>query len=98
MLVGAAKLIVIANNCPPLRKSEIEYYAMLAQTGVHHYHGSKPSPLPYCIILGDFNPCVSLVTADNVDLGTACGKLYTVSTLSITDPGDSDILKVHSAS
>ncbi|XP_028804451.1 60S ribosomal protein L30-like [Neltuma alba] len=22
------KLIIIANNCPPLRKSEIEYYAM----------------------------------------------------------------------
>lgn len=37
---GKAKLVVIANNCPPLRKSEIEYYAMLAQCGVHHYNGS----------------------------------------------------------
>ncbi|MQM14145.1 hypothetical protein Taro_047075 [Colocasia esculenta] len=27
-----AKLIIISNNCPPLRKSEIEYYAMLAKT------------------------------------------------------------------
>ncbi|KAL2651847.1 hypothetical protein R1flu_019975 [Riccia fluitans] len=36
------KLIIIANNCPPLRKSEIEYYAMLSKTGVHHYSGSKP--------------------------------------------------------
>lgn len=35
------KLIIIANNCPPLRKSEIEYYAMLAKVGVHHYNGSK---------------------------------------------------------
>ncbi|CAN6720739.1 unnamed protein product [Malus baccata var. baccata] len=26
------KLIIISNNCPPLRKSEIEYYAMLAKT------------------------------------------------------------------
>ncbi|KAK3028834.1 hypothetical protein RJ639_037678 [Escallonia herrerae] len=34
------KLIIIANNCPPLRKSEIEYYAMLAKVGVHHYNGS----------------------------------------------------------
>ena len=31
--------------------------------------------------------------ADNVDLGTACGKFYRVSSLSITDPGDSDIIR-----
>lgn len=37
----AGKLILISNNCPPLRKSEIEYYAMLAKVGVHHYNGSK---------------------------------------------------------
>lgn len=30
---------------------------------------------------------------DNVDLGTACGKLHRVSVLAITDAGDSDILK-----
>ncbi|CAL9117248.1 unnamed protein product [Musa textilis] len=34
-------LILIANNCPPLRKSEIEYYAMLAKVGVHHFSGSN---------------------------------------------------------
>ena len=45
------------------RKSEIEYYAMLAKTGVHHYNGN------------------------NIELGTACGKYYRVTTLSITDPG-----------
>jgi large subunit ribosomal protein L30e len=64
-----SKLIIIAGNCPTLRKSEIEYYAMLAKTGVHHFHGS------------------------NIDLGTACGKHYRVSALSITDPGDSDIIR-----
>lgn len=37
----AGKLILISNNCPPLRKSEIEYYAMLAKVGVHHFNGSK---------------------------------------------------------
>merc|ERR1712241_276515 len=37
---GKAKLVIIANNTPPLRKSEIEYYAMLAKTGVHHYTGN----------------------------------------------------------
>uniref|UniRef100_A0A9I9DS44 Ribosomal protein eL8/eL30/eS12/Gadd45 domain-containing protein n=1 Tax=Cucumis melo TaxID=3656 RepID=A0A9I9DS44_CUCME len=66
---NTGKLIILSNNCPPLRKSEIEYYAMLAKIGVHHYNGS------------------------NVDLGTACGKYYRVSCLSIIDPGDSDIIK-----
>jgi len=66
---GKAWLVIIADNCPPLKKSEIEYYAMLAKTGVHHYSGN------------------------NIDLGTACGKYFRVSCLSITDPGDSDIVK-----
>ena len=67
---GKSKLVIISNNIPPLRKSEIEYYAMLAKdTGVHHYQGN------------------------NVDLGTACGRYYRVSCCSITDPGDSDIIK-----
>lgn len=35
----AAKLVLIAGNCPPLRKSELEYYAMLAKTSVHHFTG-----------------------------------------------------------
>ncbi len=38
---GKSKLIVISNNCPALRKSEIEYYAMLAKTGVYHYPGNN---------------------------------------------------------
>jgi len=66
---GKSKLVIIASNAPPLRKSEIEYYAMLAKTGVHHY------------------------TGNNIDLGTACGKYFRVSALSITDPGDSDIIR-----
>mmetsp|Transcript_12365 Transcript_12365/g.18769 ORF Transcript_12365/g.18769 Transcript_12365/m.18769 type:complete len:114 (+) Transcript_12365:111-452(+) len=65
---GKSKLILIANNCPALRKSELEYYAMLAKTGVHHFNG------------------------DNNELGTACGRYYRVSVMSITDPGDSDII------
>jgi large subunit ribosomal protein L30e len=66
---GKAKLVIIANNCPALRKSELEYYAMLAKCGVYHYNGN------------------------NIDLGTACGKYFRVSTLAITDPGDSDIIR-----
>ena len=49
--------------CLACRKSEIEYYAMLAKTGVHHYNGN------------------------NIELGTACGKYFRVTTMSITDPG-----------
>ncbi|KAI7833328.1 50S ribosomal protein L30e-like protein [Kickxella alabastrina] len=42
---GKAKLVIISGNTPPLRKSEIEYYAMLAKTSVHHFGGSKyPQP------------------------------------------------------
>ncbi|KAL5718610.1 60S ribosomal protein L30 [Ranunculus cassubicifolius] len=66
--VFVGKLIIISNNCPPLRKSEIEHYDMLAKVGVHHFNGN------------------------NVDLGTACGKYFRVSCLSIIDAGDSDII------
>ncbi|KLT42996.1 putative 60S ribosomal protein l30-1 [Cutaneotrichosporon oleaginosum] len=38
---GKSKLILISRNCPPLRKSELEYYAMLSKTSVHHYDGSN---------------------------------------------------------
>lgn len=63
-----AVVVIISSNCPPLRKSEIEYYAMLSKTETILYNGS------------------------NTDLGTACGKYYRVSVLSVTNPGDSDIL------
>merc|ERR1711924_348351 len=66
---GKSKLVLISSNCPPLRKSEIEYYAMLAKTGVHHY------------------------TGNNISLGTACGKMFRCGVLSVTDAGDSDILR-----
>ncbi|KAI9370889.1 50S ribosomal protein L30e-like protein [Aspergillus egyptiacus] len=65
---GKAKLVIIAANTPPLRKSELEYYAMLAKTPVHHFSGN------------------------NIELGTACGRLYRCSTMAVLDAGDSDIL------
>ena len=36
---------------------------------------------------------VHYYSGDNNALGTACGKYFRVSTLSITDPGDSDIIR-----
>ncbi|GAD99215.1 60S ribosomal protein L30 [Paecilomyces variotii No. 5] len=65
---GKAKLVIIAANAPPLRKSELEYYSMLSKTPVHHFSGN------------------------NIELGTACGKLFRTSTMAVLDQGDSDIL------
>jgi large subunit ribosomal protein L30e len=39
--IPSAKLVLIAGNCPPLRKSELEYYAMLSKTTVHHFAGTN---------------------------------------------------------
>jgi large subunit ribosomal protein L30e len=41
LLLFLAKLVLIADNCPPLRKSELEYYAMLSKTSVHHFAGTN---------------------------------------------------------
>ncbi|RMZ82044.1 hypothetical protein DV737_g2145, partial [Chaetothyriales sp. CBS 132003] len=38
---GKAKLVIIAGNTPPLRKSELEYYSMLSKTSVHHFAGNN---------------------------------------------------------
>ncbi|KAA6413276.1 MAG: hypothetical protein LQ347_005321 [Umbilicaria vellea] len=70
---GKAKLVIIAGNTPPLRKSELEYYSMLSKTNVHHFAGN------------------------NIELGTACGKLYRCSTMAVLEAGDSDILSGASA-
>ena len=66
---GKSKLVIIANNCPTVRQSEIEYYAMLSKTLVHHFDGG------------------------NAELGTACGKYFQVSMLTVLETGDSDILR-----
>ncbi|KFY19434.1 hypothetical protein V493_07964 [Pseudogymnoascus sp. VKM F-4281 (FW-2241)] len=66
--MGKAKLVLISGNTPPLRKSELEYYAMLSKSPVHHFNGN------------------------NLELGTACGKLFRVGTMVVLDGGDSDIL------
>ena len=38
---GSSKLIMIANNCPPIRRTELEYYAMLSKSKVHHFDGNN---------------------------------------------------------
>ncbi len=39
--LNKAKMVLISSNTPALRKSEIEYLAMLAKCGVHHYSGNN---------------------------------------------------------
>merc|ERR1711977_203337 len=41
MRSGKAKLVLVSGNCPPLRRSELEYYAMLSKTPVHLFSGSN---------------------------------------------------------
>ena len=67
---GRSKLVLVSNNCPTVRQSEIEYYAMLSKTPVHRFDGG------------------------NTELGTACGRYFQVSMLTIIESGDSDILQV----
>lgn len=83
---GKAKLVIIAANCPPLRRSEIEYYAMLGRTAVHHYSGST-----HAFALCPTYMYLYIFLLGNIDLGTACGRFFRVGVLSITDAGDSDI-------
>ncbi|GJN78933.1 hypothetical protein PLIIFM63780_002444 [Purpureocillium lilacinum] len=106
---GKAKLIIIAGNTPPLRKSELEYYSMLSKAPIHHFGGNnvwllfasksllsknqsffaiypeKKSSRLWRVHLG-------LLFTLQIELGTACGKLFRCSTMAILDAGDSDIL------
>eukprot|EP00768_Dysnectes_brevis_P005853 gnl/Dysnectes_brevis/43_a51_11181.p2 GENE.gnl/Dysnectes_brevis/43_a51_11181~~gnl/Dysnectes_brevis/43_a51_11181.p2 ORF type:complete len:137 (+),score=30.09 gnl/Dysnectes_brevis/43_a51_11181:22-411(+) len=38
---GEAKLVLVANNCPELRKSQLEYVCMLADTPIEFYSDSS---------------------------------------------------------
>lgn len=40
---GDAKLIILSNNCPTIRKAEIEYYAVLSKARVVFYPGNNIS-------------------------------------------------------
>ena len=38
---GKAKLVFISSNCPTIRKSQIEYYAMLGHVKIYLYSGNN---------------------------------------------------------
>jgi len=113
--------VIISNNCPAVRKSEIEYYAMLVRTSASRclwLRWCRPPCAPWCTAASRRSAFLGVLrqpahnwpalphptpalqsktgvhhyTGNNVDLGTACGKLHRVSVLTVTDPGDSDIV------
>eukprot|EP00429_Kryptoperidinium_foliaceum_P006103 CAMPEP_0176017856 /NCGR_PEP_ID=MMETSP0120_2-20121206/8577_1 /TAXON_ID=160619 /ORGANISM="Kryptoperidinium foliaceum, Strain CCMP 1326" /LENGTH=110 /DNA_ID=CAMNT_0017350887 /DNA_START=75 /DNA_END=407 /DNA_ORIENTATION=+ len=67
---GKAKMLLIASNCPHLRKSEVEYMAMLAKCQVHHYGGDNTALGTACGKL--YNCSVMAITdAGDSDILTA---------------------------
>ncbi|TID22420.1 cytosolic large ribosomal subunit protein L30 [Venturia nashicola] len=94
---GKAKLVIIAGNTPPLRKSELEYYSMLAKTQVHHFSGNNTRECLKGSATVGFSCSGERVAEPSIELGTACGKLFRCSTLAIIDAGDSDILSTNPA-
>ena len=90
--MSPAKLVLIAGNCPPLRKSELEYYAMLSKTTVHHFAGTN-------VALGTAAGklfrvgCVLRSISSNNPL---TADLFSVMT--VLDQGDSDLLSFTEAS
>ncbi|KAH9900260.1 cytosolic large ribosomal subunit protein L30 [Xylariomycetidae sp. FL2044] len=61
---GKAKLVIIAGNTPPLRKSELEYYSMLSKTPVHHFTGSN---IELGTALGKLYRCSTMAILDAGD-------------------------------
>jgi large subunit ribosomal protein L30e len=54
---GDAKLIILSNNCPIIRKAQIEYYAHLAKIKIIFYNGNNIALGTAC---GRFHRCSTL--------------------------------------
>ena len=81
---------MISGNCPPLRKSELEYYAMLSKTTVHHFAGSN-------VALGTAAGKLFRVgyVIASMMLRLLCSTdMYYNSVMTISDQGDSDLLTI----
>ncbi len=61
---GEAKLIILSNNCPTVRKAEIEYYAVLAKAKVVFYQGNNISLGTAC---GKYHRCSTMAIVDAGD-------------------------------
>ena len=54
----------VANNCPPTKRLEIEYYAMLFKSSVHRFYGSNSE---LGIVCGKIFTCSCLGIIDSGD-------------------------------
>ena len=61
---GEAKLIILSNNCPTVRKAEIEYYAVLAKAKVVFYQGNNIALGTAC---GKYHRCSTMAIIDAGD-------------------------------
>jgi large subunit ribosomal protein L30e len=61
---GTAQLILLANNCPTIRKAEIEYYAHLAKVKIIFYPGNNITLGTAC---GKFHRCSTLAILEAGD-------------------------------
>ena len=86
---GQSKLVIISNNCPSIRKTQLEYMAILGGSKVLHFDGNN-------VELGKSSQMLSAsrhaVLTIPYLIGTAVSRMHRVCVLSIQDPGDSDIL------
>ena len=61
---GEAKLIILSNNCPTIRKAEIEYYAVLSKARVVFYPGNNTALGTAC---GKYHRCSTMAIIDAGD-------------------------------
>ena len=63
---------------------------MLSKSQVHHFDGNNIELGKIILIIHG----ISVANLFLLFLGTACGKMYRVAVMVISEPGDSDILEV----
>ena len=61
---GDAKLVILSNNCPTIRKGELEYYAAIAKAKVVFYAGNNIALGTAC---GRYHRCSTLAIIDAGD-------------------------------
>uniref|UniRef100_A0A8C3WG00 Ribosomal protein eL8/eL30/eS12/Gadd45 domain-containing protein n=1 Tax=Catagonus wagneri TaxID=51154 RepID=A0A8C3WG00_9CETA len=101
MRQGKVKLVIHASNCPVLKKSETEYYAMLAKTGVRYYSGNNIELSTAC---GKYDRVCALAIIDPGDsaiirsMPEQNGEKLIMHNFSLIKPGRSGLKKIKKGS
>ena len=61
---GTAKLIILSNNCPMIRRAQIEYYAHIAKVSIIFYNGNNIALGTAC---GRLHRCSTLAILEQGD-------------------------------